>query len=49
MQTLTPALEEEAKKFELVINGAKTKVMTVGNWKSTGKIKVVSKGIEECH
>jgi len=49
MQTTTSALEEEAKKFELVINVAKTKVMTVGNWKLTGKIKIGSKEIEECH
>jgi len=35
---------EEAKKFGLVINLAKT----VGNLKSTGKIKVESKEIEEC-
>jgi len=32
MQTMTSALEEEAKKFALVINVAKTKIMTVGNW-----------------
>jgi len=28
---------------------AKTKIMTVGNWKTTGKIKVGSKEIDECH
>jgi len=49
MQTMTPVLEEEAKKFGLVINVAKTKIMTVGNWKTTGKIEVESKEIEECH
>jgi len=49
MQTTTSALKEKAKKFGLVINVAKTKVMTVGIWKSTGKIKVGSKEIEECH
>jgi len=32
MQTTTSALEEEAKKFKLVINVTKTKVMTVDNW-----------------
>jgi len=31
MQTMTSALEEEAKKFGLVNNVAKTKIMTVGN------------------
>jgi len=50
MQTTTSAPEEgQAKKLELVINVAKTKVMTVCNWKSIGKIKVGSKEIEECH
>jgi len=37
---MTSALEEEAKKFGLVINVAKTKIMTVGNWKTTGKKKL---------
>jgi len=49
MQTMTSVLEEEAKKFGLVINVAKTKIMTIGNWKTTGEIKVGSKEIEECH
>jgi len=40
MRTTTSALEKEAKKFRLVINVVKTKVMTVGNGKSTGKIKL---------
>jgi len=48
MQTMTSALEEEAKKFGLGIYVAKTKIMTVGNWKTTGKIKVGSKEIDEC-
>jgi len=49
MQTMTSALEEEAKKFGLFINVAKTKIMTVGNWKTTGTIKVGSKEIAEYH
>jgi len=31
---------QEAKQFGLVINVAKTKIMTVGNWKTTGKKKL---------
>jgi len=46
---MTSALEEDAKKFGLGINVAKTKFMTVGNWKTIGKIKVVSKEINECY
>jgi len=38
MHTTTSALEEETKKFGLVNYVAKTKIMTMGNWKSTGKI-----------
>jgi len=37
IQTATSALEEAAKRFELVINVAKTKVITVGIRKSKGK------------
>jgi hypothetical protein len=48
MQTLTSSLEEVAKKFGLVINVVKTKIMTVGNWTSTVKIKVGSQEVEEC-
>jgi len=48
MHTTTSALEEAAKKSGLVNNVAETKVMTVGNWKSTGKIKIGSKQIEKC-
>jgi len=46
MQTMTSALEEEAKKFGLVINVTKTKIMTVDICKTTGKIEVGSKEIE---
>jgi len=48
MQTPTSALEE-VNKFKLVSNVAKAKVMTVGDWKSTGTINVGLMEIEECH
>ena len=48
MQTMTSALGSEAAKIGLVINVAKTKIMCIGNWTTTGKITIGTEEVEEC-
>ena len=48
MQSLMSALREEATKIGLVINVAKTKIMRIGNWTTTGKILIGPEEVEEC-
>jgi len=47
MQATTSSLEDEAKKVGLMINVPKTKVMTVGNWSTSAKIKVGSEVLQD--
>jgi len=48
MQTMTSSLEKEAKKVGLIMNVAKTKIMTVGNWSESAKITVENEVLQEC-
>jgi len=48
MQAMTSLLEDEAKKVGLMLNVAKTKIMTVGNWSASAKIKVGIEGLQDC-
>jgi hypothetical protein len=48
MKDLTKSLEGEAKEVGLNINVTKTKVMTIGTWSTTEKIKVDIEDLDEC-